>query len=330
MKVLVAGAGALGTCYAVLLARAGADVSVLARPERAPALREGLRVGGLVEATASLRVVTSGGEAGRADYLILATKTGDTAAALAALGGLDVGCALSLQNGLAKDDSLAATFGAERVIGAACAVGASLDAPGQARLTMLQPTWLGELGGGTSERVARLAATLRAAGFPTWSVPDIRAVEWYKLCLVLPGAFVTALSRRTYAEMALDGQYLAPLWVRLMREACSVAQAEGTALTDPPSSPWRLGSWQGEADEVVLAELRGIGERQRAAGEKMLPSMAQDVLAGRRTEAEDLAGDLLRRARRLGVAIPATETCYALVRGLEEGFSEEGRVASSE
>src|SRR5439155_1493285 len=221
LKVLVVGAGALGTCYAVLLARAGADVSVLAnpaRPERKPALEQGLRVGGLVEATARVRVVTSGRE----------------------------------------------------------------------------------------------AAALRAAGFPTWSVPDIRAVEWYKLCLVLPGAFVTALSRRTYAEMALDGQHLAPLWVRLMREVCSVAQAEGVTPTDPPASPWRLGTWQHEPDEVVLGELRGIGERQRAAGERMLPSMAQDVLARRRTEAEDLAGDLLRRARRLGVAIPATETCYAL------------------
>src|SRR5438132_8840066 len=104
LKVLVAGAGALGTCYAVLLARAGADVSVLAKPERTPALREGLRVGGLVEASARLRVVTSGREAGRADYLILATKTGDTDAALVALEGLEVGCALSLQNGLAKDN----------------------------------------------------------------------------------------------------------------------------------------------------------------------------------------------------------------------------------
>ena len=322
LRVLVAGPGALGTCYAALLAQAGADVAVLAKPERAPALRDGLRVRGVVEAAAQVRVVTSGRDAGRADYVILATKTGDTAAALAALEGLDAGCALSLQNGLAKDDALAAAFGADRVIGAAYAVGASLDAPGQARLTMVQPTWLGELPGGTSERVARLAAALRAAGFPTWSVPDIRAVEWYKLCLVLPGAFVTALSRRSYDEMALDGRYLAPLWVRLMRELCSVAEAAGMTLTDPPASPWRLGTWQREPDEVVLGELNGIGERQRAAGQRMLPSMAQDVLAQRRTEAEDLAGDLLRRARDLGVSVPATETCYALVRGLEEGFRD--------
>jgi 2-dehydropantoate 2-reductase len=273
----------------------------------------------LVAATAQVRLITSGTELGSADYVLLATKTGDTAAALAALRGLDIGCALSLQNGLAKDDALAAAFGPDRVVGAACAVGASLDAPGHARLTMIQPTWIGELDGGTSERAARLAAVLRAAGFPTWSVPNIRAVEWYKLCLVLPGAFVTALSRRTYDEMALD-PHLAPLWVRLMREMCAVAAADGATLSDPPGLPWRLGTWQHEPDDAVLAGLREIGERQRAAGEKMRPSMFQDVLAQRRTEAEDLAGDLLRRAAQHHISVPATETCYALVRGLEEGF----------
>src|SRR4051812_17823511 len=113
MQVLVAGVGALGTCYAVLLARAGANVTVLAKPERRRALEGGLHVGGLVEASAGVGVVTSGREAGRVDYLILATKTGDTAGALAALEGLEVGGALSLQNGLAKDDALAAAFGAD-------------------------------------------------------------------------------------------------------------------------------------------------------------------------------------------------------------------------
>ncbi|MGH2351650.1 MAG: ketopantoate reductase C-terminal domain-containing protein, partial [Chloroflexota bacterium] len=42
----------------------------------------------------------------------------------------------------------------------------------------------------------------------------------------------------------------------------------------------------------------------------------------RRTEAEDVVGDLVRRARALGVAIPATETCFRLVRGMEDGFRD--------
>jgi 2-dehydropantoate 2-reductase len=296
---------------------------LLARPERAPALRAGLRVSGLVDAVARPEIVTSGREAGHADYVFLTTKTLDTDAAIEALQGIDGQCFLSLQNGLAKDDALAAAFGADRVIGAACAVGAHLVEPGHARLTLNVATWIGELSGQTSERVARLAAVLRAAGFPAWSVPNIRAVEWYKLCMLLPGALITALSRRSYDEMALH-PHLGPLWVQLLRETCAVARAHGMELVDPPGSPWRLGSWQAMPDEAVLAELRAIGERQRAAGEKTYPSMAQDVLAGRRTEAEDLAGDLVRRANAAGVPVPATETCYRLVRGLEDGFPAAG------
>jgi 2-dehydropantoate 2-reductase len=213
MRVVVAGAGALGTCYAALLAGAGADVCVLVRPERVAALQAGLRVSGLLAATAPVSVVTRGRDAGRADYLLLATKSQDTPAVLDALQGIDAQSVLSLQNGVAKDAILAAAFGAERVIGAACAVGAALVAPGHTRLTMNQGTWVGELAGGASERVVRLVAALRAAGLPSWSVPDVRAVEWYKLCALLPGTLTTALSRRSYAEMAVHPE-LSRLFVR--------------------------------------------------------------------------------------------------------------------
>jgi ketopantoate reductase len=167
--------------------------------------------------------------------------------------------------------------------------------------------------------VVRLAAVLRAAGFPTWSVPDIKAVTWYKLCLLLPGALVTSLTRRSYAEMALHPE-LSRLWVQIMREVFAVPLAKGLTIADPPGSLWHLGAWLKAPDEVALEGLRAIGEGQRRAGERMLPSMLQDVLAGRRTEAADLLPELLRQAHDLGVPVPATETCYRLIRGLEDGF----------
>jgi 2-dehydropantoate 2-reductase len=320
MRVVVAGAGALGTCYAALLAGAGADVCVLVRPERVATIRAGLRVSGLLEAAASVSVVTRGREAGRADYLVLTTKTQDTPDVLDALRGIDALSVLSLQNGVAKDALLGAAFGKERVIGAACAVGAGLVSPGHARLTMNQGTWVGEIAGGTSERVVRLVAALRAAGLPSWSVPDVRAVEWYKLCALLPGALTTALSRRSYAEMAVHPE-LSRLFVRLMRETFGVMQAQGLAVTDPPGSLWRFAEWLPAADDVALAGLRAIGERQQATGERNLPSMLQDILAGRRTEAADLIGEVMHQAATNGVAVPAIETCYRLVRGLEDGIA---------
>jgi ketopantoate reductase len=114
---------------------------------------------------------------------------------------------------------------------------------------------------------------------------------------------------------------LAALWVRLMRETFSVPRHLGIRITTPPASPWRVAEWLDQPDDMALAGLREIGERQLTAGEQMRPSLLQDVLAGRRTEAEDVVGELVRRAQALDVPIPATETCYRLVRGMEDGFA---------
>jgi 2-dehydropantoate 2-reductase len=319
MRVLVAGAGALGTCYATLLGAAGADVAVLARPARVTVLKRGLRVSGLIDATAAVRVVTRGRDAGPVDYVLVAAKAQDTASILEALAGVEADGVLSLQNGVAKDALLAAAFGPSRVIGAACAVGAGLLAPGHATLTMNGGTWVGEPQATASERVVRLAAALRAAGLPAWSVPDIRAVEWYKLCALLPGSLVTALSRRSYAEMALHPD-LSRLFVAVMRETFGVMAAQGMTVVDPPGSLWRFAEWLPAGDEVALEGLRAIGERQRAGGERVLPSMLQDILAERLTEVEHLAVEVLRQAAAQAVPVPVTETCYRLVRGLEDAF----------
>jgi 2-dehydropantoate 2-reductase len=250
------------------------------------------------------------------DYLILTTKARDTGTALAALDGLKVDTALSLQNGLDKNSALIERFGRERVISAACSVGAALEEPGHARLTMNVATWLGEPSGEPTQRVVRLVAALRSAGFPCFSVRNGEAVEWFKLCFLIPGSVVTSLSRRTYAEMCLHPE-LSLLWVQLMRETYSVPQALGVPLETPPASPWRVMDWLGQPDEVAVAGLNEIG---RATAPAMRPSMAQDVLAGRRTEAIEVLGPLIREAARAGVAIPKTEAAYQLIRGLEDGF----------
>mgnify|MGYP006265856389 FL=1 len=349
VRVAIVGAGALGTTYAVLLARAGADVAVVARPARIPDLEGGLAVRGLVEATARVPVVATGAELGEVDYLILTTKVGDADTAVASLAGARVGTAVSLQNGLAKNDALDRVFGADRVLGAACAVVAGRgERPGEAVLTMNRATWLGERHApaphagnmtqdvpinasliGRTERAARLAAVFRAAGLPSWSVPDGTMIEWYKLCALLPGSLVTALARCSYGEMALH-PLLSRQFVTLMRETFGVPAslgvfgAPGELPTDPPGAPWSFGTWLTGEDDVALAGLRAIGEMQAATGQRVLPSMVQDVLATRVTEVEALVGGLLQRAREAGLALPATETCFRLLRGLEDTAQARG------
>src|SRR2546429_4182442 len=119
MKIVILGAGALGTVLGAHLARAGEDVTLLARGQRAAYLQEhGATITGLVDFTVPVPVVTDPSQIRDADVLIVTVKTYDMEPALAAVKHLDVGSVLSIQNGVLKNEQLAQTFGWEKVLGA--------------------------------------------------------------------------------------------------------------------------------------------------------------------------------------------------------------------
>ena len=129
--------------------------------------------------------------------VIVLTKAPDTEAALAGLehvrGGVEL--AVSLQNGVEKDDVLARWCGAEAVVGGVSMVGGTLLEPGRVAHTFDGGTILGELPRGRSERVERLAAALAAGGLTAVVSDDVRAVEWAKLVHASPTMAVPALVR---------------------------------------------------------------------------------------------------------------------------------------
>src|SRR5215467_8553981 len=136
MHIVILGAGALGTVLGAHLARAGEDVTLLARGNRAAYLQEyGATITGLVDFTVPVRVVTDPSQVHNADVLIVTVKTYDMEAALASVKHLDVGSVLSLQNGVLKNDQLAETFGWGKVLGTIALVGAEVLPTGTVRFT---------------------------------------------------------------------------------------------------------------------------------------------------------------------------------------------------
>src|SRR5262245_64501087 len=98
MKIVIMGAGALGTVMGAHLARAGEDVTLLARGQRAAYLQEhGATITGLVDFTVPVRVVTDPSLVRSADVLIVIVKTYDMAYALRVIKPLQVESVLSLQ-----------------------------------------------------------------------------------------------------------------------------------------------------------------------------------------------------------------------------------------
>jgi 2-dehydropantoate 2-reductase len=303
MRFLIVGGGALGTVIAAYLGRAGHDITLLVKPHHQAAIgRDEVRVTGLLECSVPVRIVSDPAALGAFDVLMVTVKGRDTEAALEPLRGVEVEAVLSLQNGVLKDDMLADVFGRERVLGALALISAQLQAPGVAVNTALTALLIGELDGSASPRCAQLAAALEAAGIHSECVPDILKREWEKLALYLGLGLPGAVTRLDSVTLMSDPD-LSRLCVQAAVEVAAVAVAEGLPV-DTSEQKHR---------DVLEAYVAPI----RAKGLTHYISMTQDLMAGRPTELEWTAGDVLARGARCGVAAPVTETCTSFIRGVE-------------
>jgi 2-dehydropantoate 2-reductase len=324
-RAVVVGAGSLGTVYGAALARAGLDVQLLAREEHARAIqaRGAVTVDSFGERwEVRLRADWRPERIEPAEIVIVLTKTPDTATALAALPQLQgvVRIAASFQNGVAKDDELAAWSGPETVVGAVAMVGGTLQSPGRVQHTMNGPSFLGELDGRTSERVERLASLLESGGLPVVVTDRIRSVEWSKLVHASPTTALPALTGLYLHEIFVTPE-LAQLYVDLVREGFGVAAAAGVELEDWGSLFPVHTVATAEADEaleVVLAHGRRLVE---AGMTEITVSMLQSVQSRRRLEVEAIQGHLCREGARFGVPTPTTDLCYRVLAGMDATYA---------
>jgi 2-dehydropantoate 2-reductase len=319
-RVLIVGAGSLGSVYGAFLARAGHDVQLLAREPHARAVQE--RGGLVLETSAGSTLVPARAEwmperVEQADIMIVLTKTPDTEAALSGLEHIRSGLrlAVSLQNGVEKDDVLARWCGSAAV-GGVSMVGGTLIEPGVVRHTFLGRTIVGELPRGTSPRVERFAALLERSGLEAVVAPDVRSIEWTKLVHAVPTMALTALARLPFHEALLSPD-LAPAFVALAREGASVAAAAGARLDDETMRfPIKSIATAPDAEAVALVQEQGR-RMERAGMTDVRVSMLQSIERGRRTEVEAIHGYVTREGARLGVAVPRIELCYSLLAAID-------------
>ncbi len=313
---VIVGAGAIGSILAAHLVRSGRSVTVLARGRRAQQLQsEGLHIKGLSEIATPVNVVTDASQLRSADALIIATKTPGSEELLQTLRHLKVDAALSIQNGVLKDELLARTFGANHTLGALADTSGELLGSGEVLFTRNVNLFLGELSGEMTDRGQRIAKTIDAAGVRASLVPDIVSREWSKFVCWL-GFFSLALTTRVVTWRYLSDPDAALLVVRLTRELATLAKAQGISLTEDrtllPISTVLDGS-----DADAVAAVHKVGAQYRANAPEHRMSSLQDLLAGRPLEIEETFGHALRKARELRVATPLLETFYHAVRAID-------------
>ena len=314
MKVIILGAGALGSIIGGHLARAGEEVTIVARGRRAAYLKQhGITVTGLADFTVPVAVTTKPETVLEADALVVAVKTYDTEPALDSVRHLRVGSVLSIQNGVLKDEQLAHTFGWDKVVGAAAFLSGGVTADGPVRFTVNEYLVLGELPAGISARVQTLVTALFKAGIRAEAVPQIQTVEWSKYALFMSWMAPAVLTRLASYKFQTHPDTAAVV-ACLMRETGQLAAKLGIPLED--REPLPIKSLCTMTLSEAVAAIRRFGEVMAARAPTHKVSTLQDLEAGRRLEVEETLGYAVRKAAELGIALPTLETCYRLIAGL--------------
>lgn len=294
MRIAVMGAGGVGGLFGALLSRAGHEVAFVARGEHLEAIRrDGLRVESPL-GNFTVRAPASDDPAalGTADAVLVAVKTWQVKEVAPRLRPL-LGSAtvvVPMENGVEAADELAAALGPGPVVGGLCHVLTRITAPGAVHHAGFTPrVTMGEVGGGKSERLERLAAALRAAGMEATVTSDIRTALWEKFLVIDPLGSVGAAARATTGEMLAVPETRA-LLVAATREVEAVGRARGAKLAPG-------------AVERTLGWVKGLPPDATA-------SMQRDVVAGRPSELHEQTGAVVRLGHAARVPVPVHETLY--------------------
>jgi 2-dehydropantoate 2-reductase len=300
MKILIFGSGGVGGYYGARLQQAGHEVTFVARGAHAAAMRaKGLRIQSqLGDATLQVKVVE---KPEPAELIVVSVKLWDTEATAALLKPVVNAqtSVISLQNGVDKDEIFGAALGADRIVGGVTHIGATIAEPGViAHTGKLARVTVGELKGGTSERVDKIAAAFTEAGVETKVSDDMRRTTWEKFCFLTPFAGLTALTRKPIGLIRENPDTRAFLHDAL-KEAVQVARAEGAPLLE-------------SYEPTTIAQFD-------AAAPNFMSSMSQDLLRGGRLELPWLSGAIVRRAAKHGIPVPTHRAIQAALVLYEQG-----------
>ncbi len=295
-RFAVFGAGAVGSYYGAMLARAGVPVVLIGRPAHVQAMRaHGLRLQTAdFDERIAVHADTDAAAVAGADVVLVCVKSGDTEAAGAALHphlGPQT-AVLSLQNGVDNAERLARVLG-RPVVPVVVYVAAGLEDPGHVR-----HHGRGDLVLAPFPQAARVQAALVRAGVPTTVSDAVPQALWTKLVVNCAFNALSAITARPYGW--LWAQAGVPEMLRqVVRECVAVAAADGIALD--------------------AAALDADVERIAHSMATQMSSTARDLLRGHPTEVDHLNGHVVARAHAHGLQAPVNHALQTLVHLLEQG-----------
>src|SRR5262245_24098290 len=304
MRIAVIGAGGVGGAFGAALAKAGGDVTFVARGAHLAALRSrgltllsprGDRSLNPVKATETPAGI------GEVDCVLFCVKLWDVESAGALIRPI-VGpntAVIPLQNGIDASERLLPILGKEAVMGGVAQISATIAEPGVIRQTgTFMRLQFGELDGRPSARGAAFLALCEAAKFEAVNSNSILTAWCEHVVLLATNSSVVALTRLPFGRLRDDPEVFA-LFEKGVAEVAAVGRARGIPL--PPG-----------------LEAKAL-QATRAPPAELLPSMAVDLMRGHRPHLPWLAEKVVELGRELGVPTPTFEVMYRALKPYANG-----------
>ena len=311
MRILILGAGSVGSVVGGFMAQSGHDVTLVGRKQHLEAIdANGLKISGIwgEHEVQGIKTATDlSGIEGTFDFILMSVKSYDTREATEAIkpfvGTETLVC--SYQNGLGNAETIAEVLGWEHVIDARVIYGVWMPEPGHAEVTVTaDATALGGYNDAVPiERVKKIAQAMDEAGIPTHETDSIATFLWNKVaynCALNP---LSALLDVPYGGL-LETEDTKSMMREVVGELYAVGAEVGVAL-DPPTAEGYI--------ERLFTYLIPVTAEHYA-------SMREDFRRKRRTEIDALNGAICRRGEEHGLPCPTNLTLTRLVRAREHTY----------
>ncbi len=305
-RVAVVGAGGTGAYYGGALARAGADVTMIARGPHLEAInKNGLQLNSVLLGDFQVECTATDDMASieRVDLVIFAVKSWGTDAAIKAMASGDmVGegtLIISMQNGIDSEPQLSAAFGPEHVLGCTATVSALIAEPGVVNQAGGPGSLvIGEMDGGPSDRVTSLVERCLTAGLAAEANDNIEMALWMKFTFICALSGMTALTRKPIGEIFAQ-ETTTEMYRQVLSEVAAVARAKGVGISE----------------ELVDSTLKTTQGREPF----IIGSMGHDLIAGNPIEIGLLNARVVEMGKELGIDTPANIAIEAALRPHEGG-----------
>jgi 2-dehydropantoate 2-reductase len=299
MRIAIVGAGGVGAGFGVALAKAGADVTFIARGSHLAAMRsDGLKIRSDRGEFHPAAVTSTDDPAaiGTVDIVLFCVKLWDVESAgqhIKPLIGADT-AVIPLQNGIDAAERLIPILGNTAVMGGVAQISASIIAPGVIQqVGTFMHMIFGELDGRRSRRSEDFLEMCRMTGFDATLSDQILTELWMKFILLASNASITAATRQPIGRLRNDPD-INPIVTAAYQEAIDVGRAKGIHI--PANAIDKFAEFVNHAPPAMKA------------------SMAIDLERGNRLELPWLSGKVVELGRELGVPTPTHATLYAILK----------------